>query len=313
MQIEQQVEQLRSDGTSYSDAALAHGGAIVHVGHDGALDVTRGLIKSDDQNAYRIAEGRTPKTGPVRPEKKPGSLSAPVAEDLTKLRTQALACELAERSDIALATIVHAMALQKLYRQSLHAAQDNTPVTMVCETVNVVPAVHDESNGAAGTRLEEMRAAWMEELPESADVFWNWCLEASPATLNRLLAFLVGTTLNAVETNPQYGCRRIAAADRLADCLNLDMTKWWQPSEAYFKRVPKPFAVLAVLEAGCDQAMGSRIGGAKKADAVAMTLEALSGKGWLPAPLRTRPAEMSSDEDQKDADCNARTDEALDQ
>jgi ParB family transcriptional regulator, chromosome partitioning protein len=148
---------------------------------------------------------------------------------------------------------------------------------------------------------------------ESADDRWTWCLEAPPATLNRLLAFLVGATLNAVETNPQYGRRRIAAADRLSDCFNLDMTKWWQPSEAYFKRVPKPVAVLAVSEAGCDQAMGSRIGAAKKADAVAITFDALSGKGWLPAPLKTRPVETASEEEPGSEDADARDDEAFDE
>ena len=180
MAIERQVEQLRNDGTGYSEAALAHGGAIVHIGHGGALEVTRGLIRSDGQNAYRIAEGKRPAAEPARPEKKPGSLSAPAIEDLTKLRTQALACELAERPDIALATIVHALALQKLYRQSLYASQNSTPGTMVCELVNVLPGVADESNGAAGARLEGMLAGWMIELARAPMIVGLGALRPRP-------------------------------------------------------------------------------------------------------------------------------------
>lgn len=76
-------------------------------------------------------------------------------------------------------------------------------------------------------------------------------------------------------------------ADALAAALNLDMTRYWQPTRAsYFGRVTKAQILDAVSE-GVSETAAAQLAYAKK-DKMAETAEdLLQASGWLPECLRT--------------------------
>ena len=77
-------------------------------------------------------------------------------------------------------------------------------------------------------------------------------------------------------------------ANQIAEAVSLDMGKWWQPSESFFKRISKKMIAGAVIEAGCAPQIAKAILDAPKAEAVLAALEAITQKGWTPPPLRGR-------------------------
>lgn len=165
-------------------------------------------------------------------------------------------------------------------------------------------ATADADNIAPFEAVAELRQQWAARLLDNAAALWDWCLDQKPDTLSSLLAFLVGSSVDAVRySNHSSGWdrARVANADRLAEAVALDMTSWWHPGQEFFKRVPKAIAMQAVTEAGCDPAVAKGIEMAKKGDAVAAAEQALEGRGWLPAVLRGSP-EAAVDEDDEFAD-----------
>ena len=71
----------------------------------------------------------------------------------------------------------------------------------------------------------------------------------------------------------------------LAEAVALDMKDWWQPTPAYFGRMPKPLILAAVTEAKDDKAAAA-LTALKKGEMAAKASELLTGTGWLPAMLR---------------------------
>jgi ParB family chromosome partitioning protein len=68
----------------------------------------------------------------------------------------------------------------------------------------------------------------------------DWLLAQETGTVLTLLGYCAACTVN-----PERG----AAVDRLAAAVRLDMTQWWQPTAAYFGRVPNALILEALTEA----------------------------------------------------------------
>jgi len=67
------------------------------------------------------------------------------------------------------------------------------------------------------------------------------------------------------------------------------MADWWEPTEeTYLGAVSKAAMMKAVTEAGSDAA---DIATMKKADAITVAQQRLSGRRWLPAPLKAYTVE----------------------
>jgi ParB family chromosome partitioning protein len=112
-----------------------------------------------------------------------------------------------------------------------------------------------------------------------------WLAGLADAERMELLALCVAVNLNDVHDDEKAG-----PLDPLCAMLGLDMADWWEAKEGtYFQRVTKDQISQAITEAaGPDVA--ARYKGVSKAELARVAERDLSGKRWVPAPLRARAA-----------------------
>jgi hypothetical protein len=144
------------------------------------------------------------------------------------------------------------------------------------------------------------------------EVGWfGWCMAQNADTLLATLAILIAATLDLSHTGAfAAATRRQAVADTLATRLQLDMTGWWRPDEAFFTGLTKAKITDAILNSPAAQALKTdadreaftkQLAAKRKDELAVMAAQMLdgsdrSGRGpgdlgpggrWLPEPLRT--------------------------
>jgi ParB family chromosome partitioning protein len=288
-EIMAEIEELSDKIDALSDGVerwlpedLTRAGAMIGIGHDGKLAVARGLVRAEDDPAETHG---APTSGAKAARRMSGSpiLSDRMAEDLTAHRTAALRTVLAGNADVALAAVVHALALPIFFRHEtescLELSLDSAPLHSSAEGIE---------DSLAAVKLHAQHEFWLRQLPNSAEGLWDWLLAQDTATRLDLLAHCAGCSVNAVKKRHERAdTDRLNHADRLALALGLDMRQWWQPTaQSYFRHVPKLRILEAVTEAVTPEA-AANLPKLKK-DALAAEAEArLAGTDWLPAILRS--------------------------
>lgn len=265
----------------YGPDDMARAGAILRIDRDGGLQVQRGLVHPDD---WRQPDTKAGMTAKAKPDAAKGEYAATIIEDLTAHRTAALRCELASAPSMALAVVVHAMALKLFYPYS------STPSCMKLrlEQTDLARRVKALGDCSAHAGLQAQMERWQETLPKDPADLFGWCLhEATPIRLVDLLAFCTAMAVDAVQGKfDKAGCGPLQHADQLAEALDLDMTKHWQgTAEGFYGAVPKAALLHAVTEAKAPMQV-SISSDLKKHEAARYVAKAMAGTGWLPAALR---------------------------
>jgi len=263
----------------WTPAQVAMAGAVLTIGHDGKAQIERGLVRPEDM-PEKATPAKASGTGETETEAdQTPSLSAALIESLTAHRSAALAAELQQRPDVALAAIVHAFA-SRLLRHGL-ADGSSLEVTASSQSLRRV------EGSKAHQQIEAAREKWSRMLPVDGDL-WAWCLEQKQGVLLELLAFCAATTINAVQVkSDRPECGRLSHADRLTAALGRDMKAWFTADAAnYFSRVSKPQILDAIKEAK-QQPPAPAWEKLKKADLAQEAERQLSGSGWLPMLLRS--------------------------
>jgi len=281
--LSERIDSLSEGLFTWRAEDMARSGAIVAIGHDGDAEIERGLIRSEDKQApvvIRPAESEDDTDGtdasPALPDR--------LIEDLTAHRTAALRIMLTDNPPVALAAVVHAMALPVFYGDSYGTAS--------CLGLRAHgPDLRSSAEGIADSRaaqtLDERHAAWTRHLPQEAHGLWDWLLTQAEGTLTALLACCAAFTVNAVhKPQDRADAPHLLHADRLATALGLDMTQWWPPTAAsYVGRVSKARILEAVTEA-CSKGAAENLAKLKKDALAKRAEEKLAGTGWLPPVLR---------------------------
>jgi ParB family chromosome partitioning protein len=304
--IQKEIEALNDRPCLWTDEQKAQAGAVVTIDYDGSLKVERGLIHPDDRVSPKPAKtqavaGAASETQPQQ-EPESSGLSAALTEDLTAQRSAALAIEVAKRSDVALVTLVHALALQHFYRRY---AYDRDGTQSAAQIKRELPpaASKDIEQAPVFVALSALEAKWKKQLPARSRDLWHWLMEESPKTVNELMAYLVGISINATQQRIESRHRRHENADRIAVAVGLDMTAHWHPDADFFRRTSKAYMAQAIIEAAGENyatvAKGlTKIG---KAEAVSATVDAVTGRKWLPQPLKVlEAAPFHQDEPEED-------------
>ncbi|MGE0675216.1 MAG: ParB/RepB/Spo0J family partition protein [Methylibium sp.] len=296
--------------TEWPAAWMELAGCVVHVGADGRAAVKAGLIRPEDRaelaqaitkaadqksaSGEGLPDGRQPGAAPgtVSLPSAPGVTARPVHTEklmrrLTAHLVAAIQAELLDRPEVALAALTTHLSL-KLLADPLHGAYRLPNLLAISATGNQHElrwAAEDIEASPAAQRIETDRAVWIECLPKEPSAVLGWMLAQPPEIVQRLLTFLVATTVNGITGTD--GGRPVN--DGLARAVGLDMTRWWSATgEAYLRHVPKARVVEVVREVAGAEAAGP-LAALKKDAAVAQAEQLLAGRGWLPACLRTPP------------------------
>jgi ParB family chromosome partitioning protein len=284
-EIQERIADLSEGEETWPETAKTNAGAVIGIGHNGKAEIRRGLIRPEDKAASRKADkGKHAADTGGNGEAAAPCFSAALIEDLTAHRTAALQAMLADNPKVALAAVVHAVALGIFY-----------PATPIESVVRLRPSVTYLDRSAEGIedskaakQLEATTKAARKGLPKDPAKLWGWLAEQDQKTLLAILAVCAGYTVDAVEKKHDGGkaAASMQHAGELAAALKLDMAEYWQPTAAgYFARVSKQQTLDAVAEAAGPGAKGSL--SALKKDALAKAAEKkLKGAGWLPAILR---------------------------
>jgi len=268
--LDAQIATLEDASLTWSDRQKKRCGAVITIGHDGSVEITRGLIAPADVKATKAdeANGDGQTEAPIAKET-PG-LSAKLIEELTAQRTMALRAVLADQPVTALTAAVHALAVPLFYDGLADSALDLRAASAWLRAEGI-----DDS--PAAKQLGERNQAWRTQLPEQPEGLWDWLTRQDMQTLIGLLAYSVAATVKP---------ERSDAFNGLAATVGLDMARWWQPTAAnYLGRVSKALILEAVTD-GVSPNAATNLASLKKSDMAATAEERLAGKGWLPALMR---------------------------
>jgi ParB family chromosome partitioning protein len=265
-EIESRIAELEETERAYTPDVIAIAGAVITIGHDGETEIVRGLVRPEDEPEHEAS----PKSE-ARPE-----FSATLVESLTQHKSAAISASLAKRPDIALASVVHVLALR-----IFHSSTNESSLQLSAKVTHF----REESKGSE--ELENMRESWSERLPGDESALWDWCLAQDQETLLDLLAYCASVTVDAVRTKQDRSDPpRIGHAGALAHALGVDMTAWFTPTaENYFSRVGRESVINALTEAKATPAKRSwqKL---KKSELAVLAEREISGTSWLPQPLR---------------------------
>ena len=281
-EITARCDELEDRPREWQPETLALAGTVVSIGHDGKADVIRGLVRPEDRPRKQPSKTieRTNEDGSVETvEVKETALSAPLTESLTAHRSAIIAAALHDEPEIALAALVHTMALQVVYEG--YARETCLKLTASAQSL------HRVEQSTACEVLGRAHSQWGDQLPgDPADLF-AWCLKQDRDTLLSLMAYCVACTVNTVLVKGERpDSERFTHADALVKALDIDFTTWFKPTaENYFGRVSKP-AILDALKEAKGGAVAPAWEKAKKGDLAAIAEREIDGTGWLPVPLR---------------------------
>lgn len=265
--IEERITELEDTESAYTPDVMAIAGAMVTIGHDGGLEVMRGLVRPEDEPEGEENAGSSSEK--VRPE-----FSAKLVQSLTAARSAAMGAALSGNPVVALAAVTHAMALSVF-----KSPADDGRLQVSAK----VTKYSDESKGS--DELTQSYEQLAERLPQESAALFTWCLEQEQSTLLELLAFCAACTVDAVTAKQGSESRRMAHADALASALNLDMAQWFTPTaENYFSRVGREQIVSALCEAkGAPRKRSwDKL---KKTELAALAEREIAGTSWLPKLL----------------------------
>ncbi|WP_158624708.1 ParB/RepB/Spo0J family partition protein [Caulobacter sp. 602-1] len=301
-----------SPDVAFDPAEVAYAGAMIILGHDGAVRIERGLVRAEDvppppapeeeagegEDAGDGEDGAPPwdedeaagAEDHAEPDEPEGDATAPLAArlvaDLTAHRTMAMRETLARSPDLALVALTHALVLRAFVQYG---------AMPTCLDIRLTSySLSGEADGIDGSSaalaVAERHAAWAAHVPTDAADIWAFVVGLDLDSRMSLLAHCVGLSVNAL-----HGYERRpgawAHADQLAAALDLDMADWWSPTaDHYLARVTKAHTLAAVREAVSPEA-AERLRGEKKDALIAAAEPQLVAARWLPKLLRTSRVE----------------------
>ncbi|HEU4855149.1 MAG TPA: ParB N-terminal domain-containing protein [Nitrosospira sp.] len=272
---------------------LAISGAIATVDHEGRLRIERGLIRKEDvkkqpKESKKSRESKEPEEPGESGEREAAGIEGaggekPVhSEKLTRMltvhRTAAVQAAMTDRPEVALAALMHRMAVQVFSNGSA-----SNPILQIrIEEACLKPDAEDIEQSKAATTLAEKRRQWQKRIDAAGrggKTLFGWLLEQSQQDLLDLLAFCTAVSVNTVSERESTPPQDVTA---LMTALNLDMADWWEATrESYLSHVSKDRLLTIVAQAVSPEHARS-MNGLKKGDLVRQAEQVLSGIKWLP-------------------------------
>ena len=286
-----EIEELSRRREHWSKKKLKEAGALISLTSDGTLQVTRGLVRQEVNNKKARREADVPSA-----EQTPRSdYSDALLRELSAHWTAGLRETVAGQPELALSALIHALALRTLFGSCDATCIDIRPVALDLGSVG-----DGLAESPAVLAMANRHKRWAQQL-SGPETVWPWLGEQTMETRLELLAFLIASTINAVDTRRQAEpIGRLNHAEILAKAAQLDMTRWWRPTARdYFNRVSKEKIVEAVAQQQGQNA-AENISRMKKQSMAIRAEQLLVGSGWLPELFRKPSLSPSTSLSQKD-------------
>jgi ParB family chromosome partitioning protein len=283
------------------------------IASDGHVRVERGYVRPEDElpaepEAEFATDEETVRTAAVsqysgsdvavgdepmsEPEEDEGLSPIPdrLITELTSHRTLGLRQALGEQPDVAFLAALHALTLKVFYHYGLDSCLelDLKSVSFSAQATGLNDSVPAEA-------IRVRHETWTKALPKESADLWEALQGWDSDQKGRLFAHVVSLSVNAVHEAWNRRPRAFAHGDCLAQAVDLDMAAlgWTPTAENFLGRVPKARILQAVAEAKGQQT-ADRIAHLKKGDMAAEAETLLANTGWLPEPLRTLQAGVST-------------------
>lgn len=281
--IQAELDALHESMTKPSPEDIEIAGAVVTVDHDGRLRIEQGLIRKEDMKRLLSSQGGG--TGVAGTSKSDGPKpvhSEKLTRMLTAHRTAAIQAQMMKRPEVALAALVHRLALQ-----IFSTGYVSSPIVQVSiERSHLKSDAENIEQSRAAMATEEKRQYWKERIDaagQGVKTLFGWLLEQPQQDLLDLAAFCTAASTNTVSGRENAPSDDVS---ELMEALNLDMADWWEPTpENYLSHVSKD-RIMAVV--GETVALGNAdlMRNLKKDQLVQKADEELSGLRWLPDCLK---------------------------
>ena len=275
-EFDQQYDALNVKLSVADPEQQALAGAVVTIGQDGKVQITRDLLRPEDAARFAHAEKAQRRT---TTEGGPRTHSATLVRRLTAQRTLALQATLIQRPDIALIALTHRLLLRAF---PLYGCGRESPVRIESRPAELSPYASELTGSPADAILRARSAAIEEQLPRDPEQLFGWLSERPQADLLSLLAFCVAQTVDGVQADEAP-----SAVDELARAVELDMHAWWEPkADNYLAAIPKA-RILEIVREAVSPEVASALSIMKKGALAEAAEKRLAGTGWLPTLLRT--------------------------
>jgi ParB family chromosome partitioning protein len=313
----------------YELADISRAGVFISLDDEGALDIERGFVRSEDEAPANVDETGTDDDGSAvgadgdepapravitvdgdrvgdvagaetEDEEAVRPLSDRLVTELTAHRTLALRDAVGQDFYTAFAAVLHVLVLNAFYR---YASDSCLEITAKSAGFTVQPPGLKDT--ASVKALAARHNEWQKQLPERSSDLWAALLAFDSDSREALFAHCAALSINAVHEPWDRNKEGQVHADHLARAVALDMAAaGWAPTvENYLGRVPKARILEAVREAKGEPS-AQLIDHLKKGDMAVEAERLLADVGWLPEPLRT-PKVAAVDETEADGDDEA--------
>ncbi|WP_213781617.1 ParB/RepB/Spo0J family partition protein [Caballeronia sp. dw_276] len=271
---EQFVEALEA----WTPEQLASAGAFVLLNHAGKVVIERGYVKRGTATSP-AHEG----DGQDQPKKAKPVHSDKLCRRLTAHRTVAVQVELAAKPTIALAVLMQRLIPTVFSSLYYYGEETGVHVSATCSHDKLLREADDMEASAAWQEIDAERSKWAAMLPKQRSNLLPWLVEQSDDVMANLFAFCVASTLDSVT-----GTEAAHPVNALADLLEVDMTKYWTPTQSSYLNHVSKARIAEVVSTAVSPEAAAPLAAMKKGDAAATAELHLAGTGWLPEVLAKR-------------------------
>ena len=272
---------------TYTDDVKQHAGAVVHIGHNGQIDIDRGLVRPEDRKEAQKATKQEITGGrKSAAPRKTGDLSLAAIQRLQAECGMIVAGNLTTTPAIAIALLTAQLADKAFYgRQGYEGPR--TWVQISRDFTGRMPGnIKTEAEKTpAGIEFDRLEKAWRDRLPKSRAAARTWILDQNAETVQQLLAFLVAREIDVVDASAgmKHGIVDLAAA------AGVELSQQWKPTIEWLETLPKQVVLALVKDAGAGETTLASLAKEPKAKLAEAAVEVFPA-GWLPKPLRAAEA-----------------------
>lgn len=284
--LEAAYETVRQKAHVWDPDMRALCGVVLSIARNGQVSISEGAVRSSDEKALRALQK------PARTSSESAGLAgegeaAHVSElpkvlnrELSLVRTQVIRQALASDPDRALAVCVAGLAASSLQRSTV-------PGLNVSARFMKIEDLSD---------LADMTARLQTELPDDEADLLDWALDQSRDRLLAALGILISGAIDlAHEDTTPADLRMQDVGDRLAQTLDIDMTRYWQADLGFWTWLSKRWLVAALEQTPGLAAKSAASRGAivkahtklRREELAAKVAGFYEGTGYLPAMLVT--------------------------